>query len=85
MTLETFLAYWTGLAFVAPALPLGALLGTALGLHVCHAIMCRLFALNNGYPRNAWTVLGLIGGLWAVAVLILLPRRHDAPPVGHLP
>jgi hypothetical protein len=44
-------------------------------LHTCDAIMCRLFARNNGYPRNAWTALGFVGGIWAVAVLILLPRR----------
>jgi hypothetical protein len=37
--------------------------------------MCRLFASNNGYPKNLWTALGLVGGLWAVAVLIVLPRR----------
>jgi hypothetical protein len=80
MTLATFLGYWTGLAFVAWPLPLPTLVGTGLALHVCHAIMCRLFALNNGYPRNAWTLLGLIGGVWAVAVLILLPRRDGALP-----
>ena len=63
---------------MAPDLPPPTLLGTALGLHICDAIMCRLFAHNNGYPKNLWTVLGLIGGLWAVAVLILLPRRDGA-------
>ncbi len=86
MTLETALAWWTGLVFVAPPLPLGTLVGTAIGLHVCDAIMCRLFAVNNGYPRNLWTLIGLVGGLWAVAVLILLPRREGTPRVkGRLP
>ena len=51
----------------------------ALALHVCDAILCRLFAHNNGYPKNLWTLLGFMAGLWAVAVLILLPRR-GAPP-----
>jgi hypothetical protein len=40
--------------------------------------MCRLFAVNNGYPKNLWTGLGLVGGVWAVALLILLPRRSNA-------
>jgi len=38
--------------------------------------MCRLFAHNNGYPKNLWTVLGFVFGIWAVAVLIILPRRR---------
>jgi hypothetical protein len=75
VTLETVLGYWTGLAFVRSQLGLRELLGTAIVLHVCDAIMCRLFARNNGYPRNLWTAIGFLGGIWAVAVLILLPRR----------
>lgn len=86
MTAATALSYWTALRFVAPDLDVPTLVGTALALHVCHAIMCRLFAVNNGYPRNLWTVLGLVAGLWGVAVLILLPRRDGAPPApGRLP
>jgi hypothetical protein len=80
MSLATALSYLTGLHFVAPDLGLPALVGTALAMHVCDAIMCRLFAHNNGYPKNLWTLLGLVAGLWAVALLILLPRRDGAPP-----
>jgi hypothetical protein len=82
MTLETLIGYWSALAFVAPPMPLQTLIGTALGLHICDAIMCRLFAHNNGYPKNLWTVVGFIGGIWAVAVLILLPRRGSPEPTG---
>ena len=78
MTLTTVLSYWSGLAFVGPELGVRELVGTTLVLHICDAIMCRLFARNNGYPRNAWTLLGFVGGIWAVAVLILLPRRPSA-------
>ena len=86
MTLPLAIAYLSGLAFVAPDLPVPALLGTALALHICDAILCRLFAHNNGYPKALWTGLGLVAGLWAVAVLILLPRRDGAPPPpGRLP
>lgn len=86
MTLATLLGYWSGLAFVAPGLGLPALVGTMLALHVCDAIMCRLIAHNNGYAKAVWTLLGFIGGIWAVAVLLLLPRRTGgAPPVRPLP
>jgi hypothetical protein len=81
MTAATLLAYLSGLALVAPDLEPPALVGTALTLHVCHAVLCRLFAHKNGYPTNLWTLLGLIAGLWAVAAIILLPRRGSpAPP-----
>jgi hypothetical protein len=79
VTVATALSYWSGLAFVHPELDLSTLLGTMLLIHTCDAIMCRLFARNNGYPRNLWTVLGFVGGIWAITVLILLPRRE--PPV----
>jgi len=79
MTLATVVGYTSGVAFVAPQLADGAMLGTGAAVSICHAIMCRLFARNNGYPRLAWTLLGFAGGIWAVAVLILLPRRASAP------
>jgi hypothetical protein len=78
MSVATVVSYLSGLGFVAPELPLPTLFGTALALHVCDAILCRLFAHNNGYPKNLWTLIGLVAGLWAVAVLIVLPRRDGA-------
>ena len=73
--LTTMLPYLSGLAFVAPNLDAAAQLGTSIVLLICHGIMCRLFASNNGYPKNLWTVLGFVFGIWAVAILIILPRR----------
>ena len=81
MTLETALGYLSGLRWVAPHLDLPALVGTTVLLHACHGVMCRLFARNNGYPRKAWTLLGCTFGIWAVACLILLPRRTAPPAV----
>lgn len=67
------------LSLVGLFMPAGAdpatILRTVLLVHVIDAIMCRLFASNNGYPRGLWTLLGFTGGIWAVAVLILLPKR----------
>ena len=80
MTFATALAYWSGLAFVAPGLSPSTIIGTALVLHICDAILCRIFAGNAGRPRNAWTVIGFVGGLSAVAILLLLPRPAPAPP-----
>lgn len=78
--LETFLGYWSGLAFLSPGLPLETLLPTMLVVNTCDAFMCRLFARNNGYPPLWWWVIGFVFGIWAVAGLILLPKRQVLPP-----
>ena len=75
MSLEVFLGYFTGLSFLSQELPMSALIGTALFVHLLDGIICRLFAHNNGYPKNLWTLLGCLFGVWAVAILILLPKR----------
>jgi hypothetical protein len=72
---NVLLGYFTGLHLLAPALDPATLVRTALLIHTCDAIMCRLFAHNNGYSKNVWTVLGFLFGIWAVTVLILLPKR----------
>ena len=76
--LKTLLGYLSGLAFLQSDLPLGTLLPTMFVVNVCDAIMCRLFAHNNGYPKNLWTVIGLVFGIWAVAALIVMPKREPS-------
>jgi hypothetical protein len=78
MSFTTVLSYWSGLAFVAPDLPTGTVVGTTLLLHTCDAVLCRLFARQGGYPPALWTAFGFIGGLWAVAVLIVFSQRAAA-------
>ncbi len=70
------LGYFTGLGVLSAHIEPAVLVRTVLLVHLCDSIMCRLFAHNNGYPKNLWTVLGFVFGIWAVAVLILLPRRN---------
>jgi hypothetical protein len=81
MSFASALSYWSGLAFVAPDLPGTAVAGTALAVHICDAVLCRLLAASGGRPRNPWTVVGFIGGVWAVALMLVLPRRN-APGAG---
>ncbi len=77
MSWDIALGYFTGLRLLAP-MDAETLLRTAFVVHTCDAIMCRVFAANNGYPRHLWTVLGFVFGIWAVAVLIVLPKRKPA-------
>ena len=80
MSLKLFLGYFTGLHLLAPDMALDTMLRTTLVVHTCDAVMCRLFAHNNGHSKDRWTVLGFIFGIWAVTLLLLLPRRPAAPP-----
>lgn len=75
MSWDVLLSYLTGLRFLNPDMDAATLLRTALLVHTCDAVMCRLFAHNNGYSKNLWTFLGFTFGVWAVAVLIVLPKR----------
>ena len=78
MSWEVILGNWTGLRLLSAHMDAETLVCTALVVHTCDAIMCRLFAHNNRYPKNLWTGIGFVFGIWAVAVLILLPRRRSA-------
>ena len=75
MSWDVVLGYATGLRLISPGIDAATLLRTTFVLHVCDAILCRLFAHNNGYGKNLWTTLGLVFGIWAVAILLLLPKR----------
>jgi hypothetical protein len=72
---DTLLGYLTGLRWINPHLDGATLLRTALVVHSCDAVLCRLFAHNNGHSKTLWTVLGFVFGMWAVAVLLMLPKR----------
>lgn len=75
MSWDLALAYVTGFHWINPQLSGATLLRTVLVVHITDAILCRLFAHNNGYSKNLWTTLGFIFGLWAMAVLLVLPKR----------
>ena len=76
MTWDVVLGYVTGLRIISPDITAATLLRTTIIVHITDAVLCRLFAHNNGYSKNLWTTLGLIFGIWAVAVLLLLPKRE---------
>jgi hypothetical protein len=75
VTWDGVLSVMTGFHWLNPSLSGATLVRTVLVVHITDAILCRLFAHNNGYSKNLWTLLGLIFGLWAIAVLLLLPKR----------
>jgi hypothetical protein len=77
--LNTFLGVLSGLRLLRAEIPLPTLVATMIVVNICDAVMCRLFAHNNGYPKNLWTVVGFVFGIWAVAALIVMPKREKRP------
>ena len=75
-SLQLALGYLTGLQLVA-ATPLDwpTLIATGVLVNTCDAIVCRIVARNNGYPTRFWMGLGFVFGVWAVAALMLAPKR----------
>ena len=75
-SLHSALGVLTGLRFVS-ATPLDwpTLVGTGVLVNTCDAIVCRIVARNNGYSPRLWLGLGFVFGVWAVAVLMVSPKR----------
>jgi len=75
---DVVVGYLSGLRLIDPNLAGETLLRTLVVVHACDAVMCRLLAHNNGHQKNLWTVLGFCFGIWALTVLMVLPKRaHD--------
>lgn len=84
MTWSALLGYLSGVWLLAPGLREEHLVPTVLVIHVLDAILSRVFARNNGYRENLWTVIGFIGGLWAVLYLLAHTRRLHRRGLAHL-
>lgn len=61
----------SGLRFVAPDLPATVTIVTAAAMHVTHAVICRIFAIQSGRDGRTWTIAGLLGGVIATSVLLV--------------
>ncbi len=75
MDFAVFLGYFTGLRFLDETIDFPALVGTTLFIHFLDGIACGLMARRNHRPPYPWVVSGLLFGIWALALLILLVIR----------
>lgn len=77
---DVALGYFTGLRLINPDLAGEALVRTVLVVHTCDAVMCWLLAHNKGRSKILWTGFGFVFGIWAMALLLVFPKRtsHEA-------
>lgn len=80
MSWDVAVGYFSGLYLIDSTITGEVLWRTVVVINICDAVMCNLLAYNNGHRRNLWTVLGFIFGIWAVAILLVLPKRPEPAP-----
>lgn len=78
------IGYASGVWIFAPSLRQEHLLPTILVIHSLDAILCRVFARNNGDRPNLWTAIGFLTGIWAVLYLLIHTRRRERSGISHL-
>jgi hypothetical protein len=71
-----FLGYFSGLYFIKAEMDSTTLVRTAALVHSLDAILCCVIANHSGRNKPAWTIAGLLGGIWALGILFLLPARN---------
>jgi len=71
------LGYFTGLLIIKPDMAPASLLPTAALVHLLDAILCGVIANHSRRSVIGWTIGGLIGGIWALGVLFVLPAKKD--------
>ena len=76
MDLYRLLGYFSGLLFVKPDMDASALWRTAALVHFLDAILCCVIAKYSGRSKKLWTVAGALCGIWALAVIFLLPEKN---------
>jgi len=77
MDFSQLLGYFTGLLVVRPDIEPSSLVSTIALVHVLDAILCGVIANHSRRSVYGWTIGGLIGGIWALGVLFLLPARNS--------
>ena len=77
MDFHQFLGYFSGLLFIKPEMDSTTLVRTAALVHLFDAILCCVIAKHSGRNKTTWTIAGLLGGIWALGILFLLPAKNQ--------
>jgi hypothetical protein len=72
-----FLGYFSGLLFIKAEMDSTTLVRTAALVHSLDAILCCVIANHSGRSKTVWAVAGLLGGIWALGILFLLPSKNQ--------
>lgn len=68
----------SGLHFVAPDLPPAVVIVTTIAMHITYAVLCRIFAVQNGRNGRTWMIAGMLGGAIPTILLLVLNEIEAA-------
>jgi hypothetical protein len=77
------LGYLSGLLFIKPDMEAVSLYRTVALVHGLDGILCSVIASHSGRRTVAWSIGGLIFGIWALGMLFLLPVKKPAVGITH--
>ena len=77
MDFYRLLGYFSGLFFIKPDMDASTLWRTAALVHFLDSILCCVIAKYSGRSKKLWTLAGAICGIWALAIIFLLPERKN--------
>jgi hypothetical protein len=81
-TAATILSVTSGFALLGYRLPPATILATSIVVDLALAPLTAIIASRRGRSTLAWTIAGLTLGMWALAVVLMLPasnRSHEPP------
>jgi len=77
MDFNQLVGYFTGLLIIKPDMEPSSMLPTAALVHALDAILCGVIANHSRRSVSGWIIGGLIGGIWALGALFVLPVRKE--------
>ena len=81
-TAANILSVTSGFALLGYRLPPATILATSIVVDLALAPLTAVIASRRGRSALRWTIAGLTLGMWALAVVLVLPasnRSHEPP------
>lgn len=78
-TAATILSMTSGFALMGYRLPPATILATSIVVDLALAPLTAVIASRRGRSALGWTIAGLTLGMWALAVVLILPAANRSP------